>query len=128
MTHPSRVTKKLHDPPLSQSSKPHDPPPLCSVPPPPILFDQSLTTLAATGCFLVIIFILFLIVRCRHGSDQSATTNSDSELTSRMETKLLARVTTRDPSRELDQTVRTVYFIISSYSKRTDLQSQGRLS
>ena len=80
------------------------------------------------GVFLIIIFILFLIVRFGHGSNQSATTNSDSELISRMETKLLARVTTRGPSRELDQTLRTVYFILSSYSARTDLRSQGRLS
>ena len=33
----------MHDPPLAQGSKPHDPPPLRSGPPPPILFDQSLT-------------------------------------------------------------------------------------
>ena len=35
----------MHDPPLAQGSKPHDPPPLCSGPPPPILFDQSLNIL-----------------------------------------------------------------------------------
>ena len=90
--------------------------------------SRLLLTLAAAGCFvLIIIFILFLIVRCGHGSNQSATTKSDSELISRMETKLLARVTTRGPSRELHQTLRTVYFILSSYSARTDLRSKRRL-
>ena len=32
---------KLHDPPLAQGSKPHDPPLLCSGPPPPIYFLTS---------------------------------------------------------------------------------------
>ena len=42
MTHPPMVSWKLHDPPLTKGAKTNDPPPLCSGPPHPILFDQSI--------------------------------------------------------------------------------------
>ena len=50
--------------------------------------------------------------------------SSDSELISRMEMRLLACVTI-GPSRELYQTINTVYLILGIL--RTDLWSQGSL-